>query len=915
MSRFANFIKGVTSAFSDGDSTPSPHERRARARSRRRERFNSPDVVQKDDGVNRRAQVNNDVRDAVRGNARTKPYDPVFLRDISANAVVQAYIDTLSQDVASAAWSIKARDEDADISDEALAKVERRVRQLPPGQNSFRDLLESTTRVLLELGDATLVKHYYEDSNRLAEVVPVDSASFFKKVDNHGITEGYIQVSHQSGQKKGEYSVDDVVWVEWSSRPDRFYGQGPLEKAQNEVELLEELAEKERLDLIQGSPPGVVSPEVLDDYGGLPNDEDWETFVESMRLDEGERHRMGYSKTPVDFEPITPNYQELQILERSKYWVTVLGSVFKVNPSYAGFDFENVNRATDQSQQEAYAQRGFRVTLRQVEEALNRALVWDEFSPDIKFEFEREQTVEERKTRAELVEEQATAGKEMANAGRDVSFRDGRLIVEDGPIEEGDVGGGGGGGGLFASVDDPDEADMSVDTRKGSSVPLTYHMGGEAVDHESGDFERFLDDLVDEGGTIFDVKRARNTDGGDVVYPPNKPETHDPHAEVYGVDPGTVQALIDKYDGVHFDDIDFDAVEQGPSSKGGSGNGNSRDGGMSKGEVAELDRVLLKAYATQIMPPSVDHIEKQAWAENVPEFVIDAVREVIDRGAVFDNFDSLPGRVADTIGDVLSDALTDPQGWRLDDVVDSLSDALPRADPEDLETIARTESASVLNEAREEGYRDRGFDDAKFKWVGPSDSRTTDACEDLKDMTNPDHGGTPVSLPELIDAEREVHDEYFDNLSFRKHTIHPNERHTFVRAPGSGTDDGVDVDVPSASEFADQFEAGEANVEPIEQSAKACDHDDSYGDVIERVAKATNVTRRVAQIEDALSSRLPTILRECFEKGGSTRQGLKVLNNRLRECDDWDEDEDGMVSSATIYEWANRYDGHVDHLT
>jgi hypothetical protein len=309
MSRFANFIKGVTSPFVDRDDTLAPKEKRRRARSRRRNRFNSPDVAEKGGGIDRRVNVNDDVRDSIRGNAKSKPYDPIFLRDLSANAVVQAYIDTLSQDVAAASWSIKPRDEDADISDEALAKVERHLRQLPPSQESFRDLLESTTRGLLELGDATIVKHYYEDTNRVAELIPVDSASIFKKVDKHGITEGYVQVSLQGGNKKDEFDVGDIVWVEWSSRADRFYGQGPLEKAQNEVELIEELAEKERLDLIQGGPPGVLSPEALDEYGGLPNDEDWDTFVESMRLDEGERHRVGYSKTPVDFTSINHNYQ------------------------------------------------------------------------------------------------------------------------------------------------------------------------------------------------------------------------------------------------------------------------------------------------------------------------------------------------------------------------------------------------------------------------------------------------------------------------------------------------------------------------------------------------------------------------------------------------------------------------------
>lgn len=1083
MSRFANFIKSVASPFVD-DRPPKESEKRSRVRGRRRERYNSPDTsnkaergksTRKDDGdgpIDRLVTVNEDVRDNIRGNARSKPYDPVFLRDISANAVVQAYIDTLSQDVSSTEWSIKARDEDADISDEALAEVERHLKQLPPGNQTFADMLEATTRVLLELGDGTIVKHYYEDDpERLAELVVVDSASLFKMVDEHGIPEGYVQISKRGGTLAHEFDVDDVIWCEWSNRPDRFYGQGPLEKAQNEVELIEELAEKERLDLIQGGPPGVLSPEALDEYGGLPNDEDWETFVEDMRLDAGERHRVGYSKTPVNFESVNHNYQELQILDRSKYWVTVIGSVFKVNPSYAGFDFENQNRATDESQRESFKQRGFRVTLRQLEESLNRGLIWSDISEDVMLEFTKEQTIDERRDRASLIEDQASAGKEMANAGRNVSIRDGRLVVDDGELEEGDVGGGGGGGGLFGSVDDPDDADLAVDatpsstpdrkgkTRKNGDDGIRLHYPAGGVAHSSDEqYAGFLEDVASNGGRIIDTKGFSN--GNDRVWPPEEPDPHDPRMVVYGLSEVDVLALLDRYPDVglvintdhdanaksavskevpqsvvdtigedrfvppegaasnaeealrlidehgrdeapggteeaigrarqiiehvqagdplvgtnadgtpfvveianffarhraqgnhEFDSDEHDAKYEDPgwladmlwggdaaqswsssladaideaeeADAGDSGNGRVGDGErLSKEQVAKLDEVLLRAHTRQIAPPSLDAIEKDAWSsdEDVPNYVVDQIRDVVDRGAVFDDFKSLPGRVADVITDTLEDALTQPQGWSLDSIVGNMSEQLPRADPADLETIARTESASVLNEAREDGYRDRGLDDAKFKWVGPSDERTTDACEEMKDDTNPSHGGDPVSLPKLINKEEAVQAREFPNLDFRKHVIHPNERHTFVRATDTG-DDSIDVDVPSAEDMGDAFEADDTPVDPQDfgpeyDKSINHDHDDSYADVIRRVEKATNVTRRVGQIEDALGSPLPVVLRSCLEDAGSTRGAHRKLNERLAESDEWDIDDMGRVSTATIYEWADRYSGHLSHLT
>lgn len=700
MSRFAKFVDGLTSPITrDGRSPPtSPSERRREMYLRRRRRGESGDVVEKQDPVRRASLTAHISRATIQGSgAQPKPYDPVFLRDIAGMAVAQAYIDTLAQDVASAKWSIKPRDENADVSDDELAEFERRYRDLSP-QKTAADRHEETTRILLELGDGVWAKHYESDRREnLVEVVNVDSASFFKKVDGHGFTDGYVQASFSRGKIENHFEDDEIVWFEWSGRPDRHYGQGPIEKASKEVELLEELIEKERLDLVQGSPPGVVYQEPDDDFGGMA-DEDWDTFVESMQLDEGERHRVGYSKYKVGFQPLSSNYQELQVLERSKYWVTVLGSVFKVNPSYAGFDFENVNRATDESQQEAYAQRGFRVTLRQLEEEINRALIWEDFSEDIKFEFEREQTAAEKKTHAELLQTQAEAGKQMVDAGRDVTYRDGVLDVEAGPMESGSVGSGG--EGFFGSVDDPDEADLAVSTRRKG---------------------------VDKG----------NGDGG------GKPP-------------------------------------------------------MPFEKAVLLDDILFRAHKRQIFPKTLDEIEKRSWSrdEDVPDYVLEQIRDVINDGVVFDRFESIAGDVRDEVERVLEDKLTQPQGWSLTSIVDEFEEIFPGVDRDDLEVVARTESAKVLNESRERGYEDQpGSEDFLFKWQGPDDSRTTDACDELKELTNPDYGGEPRPMGELVRLQRQVQSEHFPRLSFRKHTVHPNERHTFVRAFD------VDVEVPGAEQF------------------------------------------------------------------------------------------------------------------
>ena len=617
-----------------------------------------------------------------------KPYDPAQLRDVASNDVVQAYIDTLAQDVASARWQLKARDENTELEEEDLVEHQRTIESLHP-EKSFRDILEQTTRNLLELGDAAWVKHYYSNGDGLAEAVPVDSARMFKMVNEHGLTEGYLQAEFSNLEISQELEADEIVWFEWSSRTDHVYGHGPVEKGHNTIRLLNELAQKEEKDLREGMPPGIVSA-AEDPDNPLPMDE-FETVKEEFTMHEGERHRVLVSRGDWDYTDFSGNYQELQVLERNKFWIHVLGAVFKCNAPYAGFDFQEGNKAQNQAQAEAYAQRGFRQTLRQVEEAITRQLVHEDLTEDLIFEFEREQTTAERTEHAQYLKDAAAAAQEWAKSGRTVSINeDGVVDVEPGDVEPEDVedtgGGGGGPGGIFASAEDgPEETEESAESAGKGTVAL------------------------------------------------------------------------------------------------------------SEEELLKADEALLSAYKSQVMPESVADIEKRAWGgdESVPDYVIEQIRMAIDNGAVFDGIKSIPEKARRELEGMLEDNLTQPQGWSLDSLVEDAQDLFPGVGEEQLEVVMRTETASVLNQAREEGYQSREESGRyKFKWVGPSDNRTTEACTELKEKTNPDHGGTPVSLPELKRMEREVHAKHFESLEYREHALHPNERHTFVRvvdpAPAEG---------------------------------------------------------------------------------------------------------------------------------
>jgi hypothetical protein len=132
------------------------------------------------------------------------------------------------------------------------------------------------------------------------------------------------------------------------------------------------------------------------------------------------------------------------------------------------------------------------------------------------------------------------------------------------------------------------------------------------------------------------------------------------------------------------------------------------------------------------------------------------------------------------------ESLTD-EGWTIDGVADQLMQLDGVESQDRAELIARTETASVVNSAREEGYQANDQADDKFYWTGAIDNRTTDACEWLIKQTNPNYGGTPVELKDLQDLIEEApeHDDSMQDDLARpeNYVVHPNERKTFTRAP------------------------------------------------------------------------------------------------------------------------------------
>jgi len=206
----------------------------------------------------------------------------------------------------------------------------------------------------------------------------------------------------------------------------------------------------------------------------------------------------------------------------------------------------------------------------------------------------------------------------------------------------------------------------------------------------------------------------------------------------------------------------------------------------------EWDRPLLEMYQGVTNPESDPSRTLVSYAESdTPEFVLERIREAIMDGAIFSEFEEIPGDRLMDLRQTLADSLTEPEGFTLDSITESLMEFESDLSRDEAERIARTESSAVLNRSRELGYEERGEADAKFYWSGatPGDDRQTEACEWLIEQTNPNYGGDPVLMDELRDmvAEAPEHDDDMpDNMARPDSwTVHINERSSFVKAPGT----------------------------------------------------------------------------------------------------------------------------------
>ena len=115
--------------------------------------------------------------------------------------------------------------------------------------------------------------------------------------------------------------------------------------------------------------------------------------------------------------------------------------------------------------------------------------------------------------------------------------------------------------------------------------------------------------------------------------------------------------------------------------------------------------------------------------------------------------------------------------WTIREVRAALQRTYPQLPDTNAEAIARTETMVIAGTARELDFQENNPPDAIYKWQGPDDKRTTEACREA--VNGSKNGMRLQDLKEYLHTVAKSH-----GMKPRDWVLHPNERHRVVRVVG-----------------------------------------------------------------------------------------------------------------------------------
>jgi len=357
-------------------------------------------------------------------------YKPIFgkprnvnvpeMRRLAKTPQIAMCVNTIINEVTSIPWEIQPKDPN-NYSQAHIDEVTEFLKDPNRNKENFKLILRQLVQDVLEIDAAVLVKiydysSYYEDPEtgmwflkplgmrKLVGIKPYDGINFTANPDSYGILPeqmAYWQYSWATYQRPTAFARDEIVYMlQYPQTTSGVYGRSP-------VELLMDIAQallysvnyqKEFYDS-NAIPQGILSVLDASDSHIKAMRARWDDYL--LRTDEFGNKRRYFHKIPITnqdtkFTSITLSPVELQVLESQKIWLDIVMAVFNITPSELGFT-QDVNRATDLSQTEAFKRKAVRPILELLKFHINTEIISEFQYDDIEFNFVEEDMVDIRR--------------------------------------------------------------------------------------------------------------------------------------------------------------------------------------------------------------------------------------------------------------------------------------------------------------------------------------------------------------------------------------------------------------------------------------------------------------------------------------------------------------------------------------
>lgn len=333
------------------------------------------------------------------------------------NVVVRAAVDTIINEICAAKWLIRPIDEDEKLSPEKLADQKQRIKKIEnffrhPNENreSFRFFQEKVLWDLL-VYDAGSIEKVRSNSGQLKEIYAIPGDTIRIKADNHAKILGYWQVLETSSSKKQDpefFEAEDILYIMMNPRSSSLYGFSPLNTLENMITAFL-YGESYNIKYFENN----ATPRGILEIGNI-SEPQLDRFREYWRQENLQQpHRIMVLSNPNALEgkggakwiPLATNAKDMELMQYLNWVMKMILMVYGVTPSEVGFadEVKGAPLTGQVLQSQAFRNKAIYPMMDRLSSYYTEEIIVSEFdSPDLQFDFEEEQSIQEQLQKAQL---------------------------------------------------------------------------------------------------------------------------------------------------------------------------------------------------------------------------------------------------------------------------------------------------------------------------------------------------------------------------------------------------------------------------------------------------------------------------------------------------------------------------------